>query len=116
MSQLKVTHTQAHSLGDGPSFEQSIPYEQGDQGGTVQFAVICTNLPVGTQVSFSSDKPGTTPPLELPPTVITISPTFITGMVCQVPANYSCNITYKVNMSQQPPQGASINFQAALIQ
>ncbi|BAU54023.1 hypothetical protein [Mucilaginibacter gotjawali] len=116
MNQLKITHSQSHSLaGTDTRIEHAMPYEQGSTGGLVQFSLICHEIPLGTTVGFSSDKPGPHPPINLLPTIVSIYPSFITGMVSDVPADYSATITFYAIFNQPPPVGASIQLQAAFV-
>jgi hypothetical protein len=95
--------------------EFNVEYEQGDQGGTIQFCLVCENLPIGTIVGFSSNTPGPTPPITIPPTQVTYSPHFIVGSICQVPANYACTITCYAIFKENPPVGSSMTLQAAYV-
>jgi len=116
MSKLNITHSKNHLLsGDSAREEFKLSYEQGEEGGRVQFSLVCNNIPVGSTVGFSADKPGPDPPIYLPPTLVTIFPAFITGIVSQILANYAAEITYYVVFSQTPTSGASVEFQAAII-
>ena len=116
MSKLEITHSNSHLLGGGnESAEFKLFYQQGTESGLIQFSLICRNVPVGSTIGFSSDKPGPNPPIYLSPTTVSSSPSFVTGMVSEVPANYEAEITYYVIFSQTPPPDASIQLQAAYI-
>jgi hypothetical protein len=90
-------------------------YEQGEEGGRIQFSLVCENLPIGTIVCFSSDKSGPTPPISILPTQVTYSPNFIVGIICLVPANYDCTITSYAIFKENPPKGSSMSLQASYI-
>jgi len=88
-------------------------YEQGAEGGPVEFIIACKNLPAGTKVSFSGGAPGTMPPLFLPPTNVD-GPNFFVGMQCRVPANYVSRIYYNIDLPPDaiPPPDAGVSMQA----
>lgn len=116
MSKLEITHNESHSLeSGGDRVEFKLFYQQGPSWGRVQFSLICYKIPIGSTVGFSSGKPGPMPPINLYPTIVTSSPSFVTGMVSDVPADYDAEITYYVIFSQAPPADASIQLQAAYI-
>lgn len=71
-------------------------YEQGEDGCNIQFTVICTNVPVGTTISFSAGAPGPVPAIFLEPTTVSTSPSFITGVVCNIPPNYVSDIYFNL--------------------
>jgi hypothetical protein len=71
-------------------------YEQGEDGCRIQFTIICTNVPKGTKVSFSAGAPGPNPPIYLEPTTVSTFPSFTTGVVCNVPANYVSDIYFNL--------------------
>ncbi|WP_118951556.1 hypothetical protein [Taibaiella helva] len=75
-------------------------YEQGTEGGKIQFTIICTNVPKGTKVSFSAGAPGPNPPIYLEPTQVSTFPSFTTGVVCDVPAGYVSDIYFNL---EAPP-------------
>jgi hypothetical protein len=116
MKHLKITHEQTSQFtSQALMYKNHIHYEQGIEAANIQFSLICKNLPIGTVVGFKSDTPGPQPPILLPPTTVISSPSFITGMISFVPANYSCDITYYAEFNKQPPSDASITLQAAYI-
>jgi len=116
MSKLEITHSENQLLAGGSGrLEFKLYYEQGYEGYRVQFTLSCHHIPLESTVGFRSDKLGPTPPIFLSPTPVSISPRFVTGIVSEVPANYSAEITYYVAFSQKPPADASIVFQAAII-
>jgi hypothetical protein len=90
-------------------------YEQGTEASEIMFTLICKNLPVGCKVSLSAGVPGPSPEIYLQPTVVTTYPTFVTGIICQVPANYASDIYFNL---EAPPGvtdlgNASITIQAS---
>lgn len=110
---IKVKQSQTSDIkSSAPDFEQKINYDQGSEGGNMMFMLICNKVPVGTVVGFSSNTPGPNPPIELKPTMVTYPNTAI-GIRCNVPANYSCVITYFANFKGTPPADASITFQVS---
>jgi hypothetical protein len=75
-------------------------YEQGEDASQMEFTIICTNVPIGTKVSFSAGAAGPIPPIFLQPTTVSTFPSFTTGIVCQVPANYVSDIYFNL---EAPP-------------
>ena len=113
---LIVKQSQATKIEGGAAsvrVEGKMEYDQGTEASKIQFSLICKNIPKGTVVGFKSDKPGPNPPIDLPPTVVVTYPTFIVGMMCQVPAGYKCLITYYADLKDVPPPDAQITLQAA---
>lgn len=102
------------NLTDTGSFEykNSIEYSQGNEAGQIQFVLVCKNLPLGTVVGFYCEAVGPNPPISLPPTKVTSTPTFVTGMLTSVPANFEGKINYYADFRQMPPADASIQMQA----
>jgi hypothetical protein len=90
-------------------------YEQGTDASDIQFTIICTNVPIGTKISFSAGAPGPLPPIYLQPTQVSTFPSFITGVKCSVPANYESDIYFNL----EAPAGvtdlstATVDIQAA---
>lgn len=90
-------------------------YEQGTEGGQIQFTVICENVPKDTLISFSAGAPGPNPPINLEPTKVSTFPSFTTGIVANVPADYVSDIYFNL----QAPDGvtdlskAKVSIQAA---
>ncbi|GGX14262.1 hypothetical protein [Aquimarina muelleri] len=90
-------------------------YEQGTEAAKIQFTIICENVPIGSTVSFSAGAPGPIPPINLDPTVVSTGPSFTTGIVADVPANYVSDIYFNL----QAPAGvkdlskAKVSIQAA---
>ena len=101
--------------GTGTKYENKISYDQGPEAGQMQFILICEQVPMGTIVGFSSDEPGPVPPINLPPTVVTASPSFTIGLMSEVPANYKCIITYYADFKTPPPPGVKITFMVARV-
>ena len=93
---------------------QTSLYNQGDYSGRTIFQLICTNVPLGTIVSFTSDNPNTVPPITLMPTPVSNYPTFIAGMASEVPAGYTCTLNYCFTLlpGVVPPPGFSITMEA----
>ncbi len=95
-------------------YKNSIEYSQGTEGSMIQFVLMCKNLPLGTVVGFYCDAVGPNPPISLPPTKVTSSPTFVTGMLTDVPANFEGKINYYAEFRQLPPADASLQMQASI--
>jgi hypothetical protein len=114
---LKATLGENHSVGHvtaGFRYENSMLYQQGDQGGRMQFMLVCDNLPLGTVVGFYCPDPGPVPPISLPPVTVT-NAHFIAGVMSEVPANFSGTIYYFADFNTQPPADARIRLQVAYI-
>jgi hypothetical protein len=101
--------------GNNGQFEGTIFYEQGDEAAKVLFMLVCHEIPKGSTVSFNCPESGPQPPINLPPTQVTLYPTFTVGVRSDVPAGFSGTITYKVEWNQPPPPGASVTFQIAYV-
>jgi hypothetical protein len=90
-------------------------YEQGTDASRIQFTIICTNVPKNSIISFSAGAAGPVPPIYLEPTTVSTYPSFTSGVVCNVPANYASDIYFNL----QAPQGvtdlstATVEIQAA---
>lgn len=116
MNHLKVKQNNRLNLNSGDmQFQFEVNYDQGSEAAEVQFALVCKNVPLGSTVGFSSDKPGPTPPINLPPTTVISYPSFVVGEISSVPANYACIITVRGTFSQTPPPDVSIDLQAAYL-
>jgi hypothetical protein len=116
MSNLKIKHQERLNLNSGDmQFKFDANYDQGSEAAEVQFSLMCKNVPVGSIVGFSSDKPGPTPPIYLPPTKVISYPSFAVGETSYVPANYTCIITVEGTFSQTPPPDVSIELQAVYV-
>jgi hypothetical protein len=90
-------------------------YDQGDDGASIQFTVMCVNVPIGSKISFSAGAPGPNPPIFLQPTVVSTYPSFNTGVTCDVPAKYISDIYFNL---EAPPgvtdlSTAKVTIQAA---
>lgn len=111
-----VVQSQATKIEGGNAntrIEGKMNYDQGTEASNIQFLIICTNIPKGSVVGFKSNEPGPKPPIELPPTVVVTYPTFMAGIVCYVPANYTSVISWYCDLKDVPPPGAQITLQAA---
>lgn len=107
---------------NSPDFQQLTNYSNGATVAKVQFNLICTNLPVGSQVAFSCPVPnngGTGfDPIALPYTTIegtpgTVVPSRTLGMATQVVANYKSAFYYYYKSNGYPtPPGFNITMQA----
>lgn len=93
-------------------FTTTLHYEQGNMGETVHFFLSCNHLPIGSRVSFASDAAGPNPPIFIPEVVVTTSPSFTVGIISNVPAGYSANLTIRAWFPQAPSRDASIRLSA----
>lgn len=98
-----------------PTWTQTVDYNQGTVGDKVQFLITCTNVPVGAKVSFSAGTPGPNPVINLDPTPVTNSSSFMVGCTCDVPANYQTKISYSYWANGTPPAGFSIKMSAQVV-
>lgn len=78
---------------NSPQWSMPVHYEQGDTGSVMHFILSCKNAPVGTEVALSCPSGGPNPPIHMPRTKIT-EPNQDLGVICDVPANFSGEITY----------------------
>jgi len=116
MKELKIKHTQIHAVDtNSPNFKFDVAYEQGSEGGEMEFLLVCKNVPIGSTVGFESNRPGPNPPIFLPPTKVVAFPSFTVGEISQVPANYSCVITCAGVINGTPPANVSIELRVAYI-
>lgn len=100
-----------------PTWTNEIQYDQGPKEDNVKFFVTCTNVPLGTYVSFSSGTPNPGGiPISLPKTEVTQNPSFIVGMQTKVAAGYSTKISYSYwSEGHAPPKGFKITLSAAIV-
>jgi len=116
MNNHKIKHQERLNLNAGDiQFKFDVNYDQGSEAAEVQFSLICTNVPLGSTVGFSSNTSGPNPPIVLPPTKVITYPSFIVGMLSYVPANYTAVITVAGDFSEPPPANTSIDLQAAYV-
>src|SRR5947208_3090265 len=71
----------------------SVLYNHMNIGEDVLFVLSCTNVPIGSIVSFSCVQPGPEPQIELPATTVTHAQQFALGKLCYVPADFAGEIT-----------------------
>lgn len=102
-------------------------YSQIGGDSTIQFQLNCTNLPAGSEVSFSAPVPtGTGPgylPISLPRTKVpapkdggAVNPSFQVGMTTKVPAGYASTIFYQwYSNGFAKPEGFQMTLQAIVI-
>ena len=110
---VKSQTTKMEGAAANVRIENKMDYDQGTESSKIQFTLICQNIPKGSVIGFRSNEPGPNPPIDLPPTTVVTYPAFTTGIMCQVPANYKCVITYYAVLKDVPPPGAQITLQAA---
>ncbi len=116
MSLLKIVVSENDILKDvavGQRMGDFMYYQQGDEASLIQFTLKCLNFPLGTIVGFYCSVPGPVPMIELPPTPVLTSPSFVTGMECFVPAKFEGYIYYYAEFKQPPPASARFQLQAA---
>lgn len=87
-------------------------YEQGPIGSTVIFNLECTNIPIGSVISFECPELGPQPPIVLQPTDVTTYPSFSAGMESYVPADFAGTLYYSVTLSEEPAEHAHMEMQA----
>jgi hypothetical protein len=98
---------------NAPTFTNKMHYEQGTTACMIAFNLVCTNVPLGSKVSFSCGLSGPSPLIDLAPTVVTDSKTFIVGIVSDVPAGFEGDISYSYwSNGGPPPPGFNITLQA----
>lgn len=110
---IKVKDSQSKAGATNNRIEGKMNYDQGSDASLIMFSLVCEYLPVGTVVGFNSDKPGPNPPIELKPITVSHYPSFMVGIECDVPANYTCVITYYADLQQEPPPEARISLRAS---
>jgi hypothetical protein len=108
--QNSFTHTTESSADQLNGYME---YDQGEEGSNIQFTIVCSNVPIGSTVSFNCPEAGPQPPINLPPTQVITFPSFTTGIVTYVPANFTGTISYKVIAGQRLPEDARVTLQAA---
>lgn len=72
---------------------QTVHYDQGETSHTMHIILSCKDVPVGAEVAFDCVTPGPKPMIHMERTKIT-TPNQDVGIICDVPANFSGDITY----------------------
>lgn len=80
-------------VGTPPDWSRIVPCTALPTEASIYFQLNCTNVPVGSKVSFSCGDPGPDPAINLQPTVVSTGPNFTTGVWSTIPANWSGTIT-----------------------
>ena len=80
-------------VGTAPDWSNTVPMTGLATQAQLYFQVQCTNVPIGSQISFSSPDPGAEPFINLQPTTVSTNPNFSAGMWSTVSANWKGNIT-----------------------
>lgn len=95
--------------------EGTMNYEQGPEGRTMYFTLMTTNVPIGSNLGLSCGVQGPQPPIFMPPTKVTVGPSFTAGIVAEVPADFAGPITFFVTFPHgvDGPIGASLRLQVA---
>jgi hypothetical protein len=97
------------------AWKASLLYLQGPGGGNVQFTLQCYEIPKGSTINMSADATGPVPPISLLPTLVSTYPTFTTGIVVKVPADYQSNINFELYCDGKPPAGSTVSLVAGSI-
>jgi hypothetical protein len=108
-------HNVSTTSAGSPTWTKTVNYEQGTTASDIYFQIVCSNVPVNSQVAFSCGEAGPTPPINLPKTTVTNGASFIVGMQSSVPANFTGDISYSYwSNGIAPTAGFSITIQAML--
>jgi hypothetical protein len=99
----------------GVQWNQSTNYKQGSIGAKMYILVTCSGCPVNSTISFSCGVAGPKPAIYLPPTPITTTQGFITGIHSEVPANYVSNMSITYVPSGPPLPGFDITVTAQYV-
>lgn len=100
---------------DAPDFTLDVGYNQGSKGDLMKFSIVCTNVPVGAEVSFSAGD-SLDPPIYMPPVTVTNGASFSVGMETQVPDNFSTTINYSYwSNGTTPPPGWDIRMEVTYL-
>ncbi|CAM3091582.1 hypothetical protein G4177_22665 [Corallococcus sp. ZKHCc1 1396] len=90
---------------NSPTFNTTVEYSQGTEAGSIIFQLECTNVPGGASVAFSAGTPGPSPLIVLEKTTVPQNNgSWNTSVTCNVPANYTTNITYSYWANGTQPQ------------
>ncbi|WP_118973298.1 hypothetical protein [Taibaiella koreensis] len=96
----------------GLRWKTTFAYSQGDTERQMNFALKCNNIPSGSMVSFSADNlTGPNPPIKLEKTKVSDGNGSY-GIMSEVPANYTGNISFCFYTDAAPPANSSIVFTA----
>lgn len=108
-------HNVSTTNAGSPTWTKTINYDQGTVASDILFQIVCTNVALNSKVAFSCGQAGPTPPINLPPTTVTNSASFIAGVLSSVPANFQADISYSYWSNGNPPaSGFSITIQGML--
>ena len=99
----------------GVQWSQSTTYTQGAMGAKMYILVTCNGCPINSTISFSCGVAGPKPQIYLPPTPITTTQGFITGIHSEIPANYISNMIISYEPSGSPLQGFEITVSAQYV-
>ncbi len=93
----------------------SMDYKQGGVSRQMYFTLYCNEIPIGSMVMLHCNTPGTVPPLYIPPTLVSTSPNFTLGIVCDVPAGFEGKIDFSTTIAsgKEAPVGASLMLRVA---
>lgn len=71
------------------------------------------NVPEGTAVALDTGTQGPTPPIQINKTLVSVSPSFVVGIMSSVPANYRSTLIFSFwNQGIKIPSGAIANIRA----
>ena len=96
---------------DDPSYELEIDYVQDDVPGLLDFAIRCTDIPVGYSVALKCDQTGPNPPLEIGKTQITRTDMSIVA-TSAIPAGFKGKLKlYVWQNEKETTSGSKLTFQ-----
>jgi hypothetical protein len=94
---------------------ERLHYIQGSEASAMEFSIKCTNIPIGSRVSFFAPVPGPVPPIALDWTTVSTYPSFSSGIESDVPAGYISDVYFNMEAPEgvkELPDGAKIAIQA----
>lgn len=110
-------HNLSVTSSGSPTWTNKTYYDQGGVADTVRFDIVCSYVPLNSVVSFSCGVGGPTPPINMPPSIVTNYPSFIVGMNSLVPGDFKADISYSYTASKTdpvPPQGFNISIEGSV--
>jgi hypothetical protein len=94
---------------------KTFDYEQGDEGGLMDFLVTVLNSAVGAAVSFKAEQPNPGgSPIEIPRTPV-LTPNQVTGMGTRVLAGYKSKILVSYFPNGPVSQNFDLTFRAQFV-
>lgn len=111
---------------DAPTFSGTVKFSGGPEAATMQFNLVCTNIPAGSQVAFNAAVPPGVEPIALPWTTVPLPvggnpgvpvPNFTAGVTTQVNANFQTEFSYEYRSNGYPtPPGFKLTMQALILE